>query len=450
MRNPLVLALAIAAPVAAAPQAPSDTLALVGVHIVTLAAVDSVLHDQTLLIADGRIVAVGPRQVVPVPATARRPEVTGRFVMPGLVDAHVHLEYFDDPAILRAFLRYGVTTVRNLDGRPHILAWRTQVARGELLGPRIVTAGPILDGAPPLREDNLSIGTAEEARRAVLEQHAAGYDFIKVYSRLSSSAYQAAVETARALQLPVAGHLPREVPLAAALAARQFSIEHLTDFDAVIEATDSPTRGRFHWSRLHLGIAADSARMAEAAGAVRDAGTWVVPTLLAQARSVASDAEVRRVLADPAMAVLPRDAAARWQQIHAQTTARIGPEDAPIIARGRANRAALVRALHRAGAGLAAGTDTPNPFVIPGVSLLEELAALVDAGLSPREALAVAIRGGAGIVGCPDSCGRIASGHEASIVVLSADPQADLSQLRHPIGVVVAGRWLPIQALAMP
>lgn len=108
--------------------------------------------------------------------------------MPGLADMHVHLEYFDDPRVLDLFLANGVTTVRNMDGRPYILEWRDRIVRHEWPGPRIHTAGPILDGDPPLRDDNLALGSAGDARRAVRDQKVAGYDFIKVYTNLSVEA----------------------------------------------------------------------------------------------------------------------------------------------------------------------------------------------------------------------------------------------------------------------
>lgn len=125
------------------------------------------LADQTVLVSGGSIVGLGHRDVVPVPETFNAIDGTGKYLMPGLADMHVHLEYNDDPRVLDLFLVNGVTTVRNMDGRPYILEWRDRIARGEWRGPTIHTAGPILDGDPPLRDDNLAIGLPDDARRAV-------------------------------------------------------------------------------------------------------------------------------------------------------------------------------------------------------------------------------------------------------------------------------------------
>jgi hypothetical protein len=146
---------------------------------------------------------------------------------------HVHLEYVEDPDILKLFVAHGVTTVRSMDGRPFILDWRERIASGALLGPRIVTAGPIIDGAPPARDDNLAVADAAAASKAVEAQASAGYDFIKTYVNLSPTAYAAVLAAAQVRALHVAGHVPRGVSLQAAAEA-QWSLEHLGDFAAAV------------------------------------------------------------------------------------------------------------------------------------------------------------------------------------------------------------------------
>ena len=170
-----------------------------------------------------------------------------------------------DPRVLDLFLANGVTTVRNMDGRPYILAWRDRIASGEIRGPAIHTAGPILDGDPPLREDNLAIGSAEDARRAVRDQTAAGYDFVKVYTNLSDEAYVAVLETAADNGLPVAGHVPRGLTVEDMLVSGIRSIEHVTELGDLVEAEDSPFRDGWHWSKLYLGMPADPDKFTDAA-----------------------------------------------------------------------------------------------------------------------------------------------------------------------------------------
>ena len=148
----------------------SEVTAFVGVTVLSMVAGEAAPQlNQTVVVEDDRIANVGPAPSVEVPAGARRVDGAGSFLMPGLADMHVHLEYFTEPTVLAAFLANGVTTVRNMDGRPYILDWKRQTASGDLLGPTIYTAGPLLDGDPPLRPDNTIVRDAEDARSVSID-----------------------------------------------------------------------------------------------------------------------------------------------------------------------------------------------------------------------------------------------------------------------------------------
>jgi hypothetical protein len=398
----------------------SNELAITRINVIDG---DAVLPNQTVLIRGDRIVATGER--VRVPRGATHIDGSGKYLMPGLVDAHVHLEYFDDPAVLRAFVEQGVTTVRNMDGRPQILQWR------ELGVPRIVTAGPILDGVPPLLPDNQSLATAEAAREAVRAQHALGYDFIKVYTNLSPDVYAAIAAEARALGMPVAGHVPRNVPFADAIKA-QNGIEHLADFMRWIEADDSPYRGRFHWSKLLTAAPLDAAKLASVAQQLAAAGVYVTPTLVQAAHSVAKPELLARWAADA-----PPQYRDEWEKRVRRQSERLEGEDWDVVERGTQQRREIVRALHRANVKLLAGTDTPNPFVVPGASLHQELQELVDAGLTIAETLDAATRAPCELMRL--DCGVIAPGKRADLLLLGGNPLDDLAHLR-PLTVIAAGR----------
>ncbi len=197
-------------------------LALVGVRVVPMTGT-GVLEDQTVLVQEGRIRALGPRDRIRIPLRSQRIDARGQVLLPGLLDMHVHLT---SRRALRRRLADGVTTVRNMRGEPLHLRWRDAVVEGRLLGPRIVTAGPVLDGRGSRLAAAVEVETPEEARRAVLAQAEAGYDFIKVYDGLSRASYAALMQAARDVGLPVAGHVPRAVGFEAALRAGQRSIEH--------------------------------------------------------------------------------------------------------------------------------------------------------------------------------------------------------------------------------
>ncbi len=424
--------------------------AFVGVNVLT-PGLAALLEDQTVLVQGDGIIAIGPTARIDVRRSTERIDGSGKVLMPGLVDAHVHLEYFDDPAVLGLFLANGVTSVRNMDGRPHLLAWRDSVARGAWLGPTIYTAGPILDGDPPLRDDNLAIADAVAARAAVAEQHAAGYDFIKLYVNLDADAYRAAIAEATARGLPAVGHVARTLAVADAIAAGQHAIEHLDAIGEAVEAEDSPFREGWHWSKLYVAMPLDTMRAAALATRLRDAGIYVVPTAVQADRVVLLDS-IRVLLAAAELQYVPASLRQRWDPAGYEPERRAaleeaGAEERELLLRGRENRLALIRILHRGGVRLAAGSDTPNDLVIPGFSLHDELANFVAAGLEPQDALAAATRDAAALLRQEHEFGTIEVGQRADLLLLEGDPRESLAVLRRPAGVMVRGRWLPAARL---
>jgi hypothetical protein len=446
--------LLLAACASAPPPGPADAVsedarvvAFTDVTVVAMTPEGGIVPGRTVVVRDGRIAEIGAVDSVRVPEDALLIDSRGRYLMPGLADMHVHLEHSDDPALLGLFVANGVTTVRNMDGRPYILTWREDVASGALTGPTIHTAGPILDGDPPFFDDNVRITTPEEARVEVLRQARAGYDFIKTYVNLDAESFRAIRQTAADAGLRVAGHAPRSVGLTGLLDQPIASLEHLADFAVLIEAEDSPFRGRFHWSKLYLGMPADSARMDAAARRIAATRMSVVPTLVERARSLADEATLERWLAEPDIAAMPRDVLRFWRERVHRTASRMSDEDWQLVERGRANRAALLRALHGAGVPLLVGTDTPNPFVVPGAAVHEELAAFVAAGLSEEAALSAATREAARFLGQLDEWGTVETGKRADLLLLTANPFQDVGAAARPVGVMLRGRWIPADRL---
>lgn len=422
--------------------------AFVGVSVLSMAEDEvAAVSDQTVLVSGGVIAHVGNRDQVSVPETFAVIEGAGRFLMPGLADMHVHLEYFDDPRVLDLFLANGITTVRNMDGRPYVLEWRDRIARREWPGPRIHTAGPILDGDPPLREDNLAIGSTGDARRAVRDQKAAGYDFLKVYTNISAEVYAVVLETASEHGLSVAGHVPRDVDVEDALISGIRSIEHITELGDLVEAEDSPFRDGWHWSKLYLGMPADTTRFALAARLVADSRVWVVPTMVQADRAIAPRATIDAWLAEPELAYVAARRRRIWQSLVARPLEWMDAEDWALVEAGRSNRLGLVSSLHDAGATLLLGTDAPNPFVVPGFSIHDELANFEVAGIDRGRILALATREAAVFLETDSEVGTVEVGKVADLILLDDSPLESLDVLQDPVGVMVGGAWLSSETL---
>jgi imidazolonepropionase-like amidohydrolase len=389
-----------------------------------------VLRDQTVLVENGRIVALGPASTLAVPHGARRIEGDGRYLMPGLIDMHAHV--WDTPE-LTLYVAYGVTTVRNMWGTPSHLSWRELTATGKLLGPKLYTAGPILDGEPPTWPAGV-LTDEQAAREEVQREKRAGYDFIKVYDGLRPEVWRALLDEAKKHRMPVVGHPPLAVGIEGAVAQGQATVEHLYGLEALAQRSDSPTahvatrkERRQAWPHV------DPTRLDDVARRLARSGTAFCPTLVLFKRHVAG-AEARRLYERPEMRfVFPL-----WRSWWTPTD----NDDASVKTSRDAwpLRLRAVRALHQAGAKLLVGTDSGNPFIIAGEAVHEELALLVDAGLSPYEALKAATRDAAEVLGDTE-LGTIELGKRADLLLLEKNPLDDIRNTTERTGVMVQGRW---------
>lgn len=409
---------------------------------------------RTVIVRDRRIMAVGPTGEVPVPPDALRVAGAGCTLLPGLCDMHVHIvphapgPGFDEAEAFRragqyllVFLANGVTTVRNMAGTPLHLALRGAVADGRIEGPRIFSCGPILETRftfPEIAEFGTLVETAEQGRAAVRAQKAAGFDYIKVYNDIDVEIYDAIIETAREVGIPVVGHVAFQKGLDGALKARQDSIEHLRsyDFAADTRPTDVP-RARYEgW--LHT----TPQRIRELAQRTAEAGVWNAPTMVVE-RGIRTDAEMQAPL-EPLPGFLPG-----WLRAELDgdgLEALFSSQQREALAKGRGARAEMVIALDRAGAGLLAGSDCPGCRLVPGRSLIRELELMVESGLSPWRALRTATTEAARFLGL-DGEGLVRPGARADLLLVEGDPLADIGALRRQVGVVANGRWLPAREI---
>jgi imidazolonepropionase-like amidohydrolase len=289
----------------------------------------------------------------------------------------------------------------------------------------MLVTGPLIAGEEQRWRHALA-RTQEEGRALVAEEARLGFDAVKIYDGLTRDTYDAIVEAADVAAIPFVGHVPRGVGLERVLESGQRSIEHVGQI-------------------AHAVASADSAALAEVARRIAGSGAWVTPTLASEeALSRRGTPWYAERLARPEVMLVDPGLVDWWRSLGEGT-----PEAAAAERRReyREGTAALVRALRDAGVPLLGGTDTPNPLMIPGFSLHEELAALVAAGLTPYEAIRAATAEAARFAEMEAEFGSIRVGARADLVLTDADPLADVSSLARPGAVVLRGEWLPRERL---
>ena len=412
----------------------ADSLAFRNVAVVPMDR-DIVLAAQTVVVSDGRITALGPVDRVAIPAAATVIEGGGRTLMPGLGEMHAHVPPHDRPdlqTVLDLFLANGITTLRGVLGEPGQLKLRGELASGERPGPRLYTAGPSLNGN--------TVSSPEDGAAKVRAYHDAGYDLLKLHPGLDNPRFDAIVQTAHEVGLMVVGHVSEAVGFDHALARRMDGIEHLDDFVRTLVPDGHPARSA---SPGFFGLAAaahaDPARIPELARRIAQAGTWISPTETIMVSAVGpldSDA----LLARPEFVYVGAETRANWRRLRAERFT--GPGfDAGIAARFLDLRRQLLRALHEAGARIILGSDAPQWFNVPGFSAHREMALMVEAGLSPYQALRTGTVNVARHLGAGDRRGMVRVGHEADLVLVEGNPLADIAAAGRVHGVMVAGRW---------
>jgi imidazolonepropionase-like amidohydrolase len=371
------------------------TIAIVNARVLTMTDA-GVLDGRTVIVRDGVIERIQANDA-PRPDDAAVLDAAGRYLMPALVDMHVHLRRADLPAYLAA----GIGTVRNMWGHSGIPPLMKEVAANQLLGPRIISTSPGLDGNPPQWPETQIVTTAEEADASVQRQVDAGWRTIKVYQSLSLSSYDAIAAAAKRSRIDFAGHVPTAVPVLHALEMGQRSIEHFSGYDRAVSRQGR--LGTWGW------IDVDTARFTALARATARTGTWNCPTLTIYAK-----------LAE--------------QHSASERTAVID------------NRRRFVRALEREGAPLLAGTDAGIDIVPPGTSLHDELAQFVAAGFSPARVLRAATADAGRFLGIA-GLGTIAPGAPADLLLVERDPLADIVNTRAIAGIVLRGDWYSLERL---
>ena len=445
MRHSLLLTMAfvVATPVRA------QSIAITGVSIVDpsiAASKQTGMTNQTVVVRNGVIESVGPSGMIAIPRGARLIDGRGKFLMPGLWDSHVHFMN-TGPSALPLYVALGVTSVREMGGYiDSTRAWQSRMRAGKLVGPRILTPGPVLE-APGYLDGvrqrsvrdprigqrvlpyRIGVGSAAEARRAIDSLVKLHVDFVKIRTTQSPEAYFAILQEARRAGLKVAGHAPSVTSLTVAVDSGQRDIEHA--FFPPLSRTPAETR-----DSVYLEFA--------------KWGTWYTPTLVVtRVVGLAPDSTKRAIFSDAAIRSDERQQYAspwllEWWRM--QVDERLVDTTSASVAAAREiyeSSVADVRRMRELGVLILAGTDAGSVLVYPGFALHEELRLLVeDAGFTPLEALWSAITGPARFAGLQDSLGGIAPGKIADLVLLDANPLDNIRNTRRIAAVVQGGRYL--------
>ena len=415
---------------------------------------------QSVAVEGGRISQVGDAKKVHAPKGAQVVNARGLYVIPGLWDMHVHV--WETERTFPLFIANGVLGVRNMGGHlDDLKRWRSQVINGELLGPRMVISGPLVDGLDPAHPDHsVIVHTPDEGRAAVDTLKQSGVDFIKVFDHLTPDEYKAIADECKKVGLPFAGHLPQGVWASDASTAGQLSIEHLLgsleesskNFDQIVRLGDglapSPAeRAARALARLRLEVnSLDPERLKHLADLFAANKTWQVPTLVAGKAMAFLNADA--TVKDPRLAYIGRADQKQWSDLRNRLLAENPPEYWELRRAAYQEELAITREYHRDGVPMLAGTDAGGPpFVIPGFDLHEELAALVGAGFAPLEALQSVTLHAAQFLGRDDDFGTVANGKAADLVLLDANPLDDIRNTQKIRAIVVQGKYLDRAAL---
>ena len=420
------------------PESEDRMLAIVGVGVLAMvpgaggetSLDETILLNQTVVVRGDRIEAVGPSDEIEVPELAEIVDGKGRFLIPGLADMHVHV---DHPSELGIYPAYGVTTVLNLRGLAKHLAWRDEIAGGASLRPTLLTTADYVDGYPPYMQPMMSFDSPEEAAAAVAEQKAAGYDYVKVYSRLSAEQFTAISEAARKAGIAVVGH-----------GSANYSLQELVAGQANVAHGEELIR--WYW---------DPDRPEESLDEIVDTlveGETAVTANLNFSRSLIRQKEdLEALLGQPEGRFLHP---AIFQPFRRENNRYARRDDAWLgrVRTGQELQKRLIKKLVDSGVAVLAGTDASTAGVYPGYSLVEELQEMVSAGLTPWQALRTATRNPGDFVartrpGAGSRFGRIESGYRADLVLLDKNPLDDIGNVAAVAGIVLRGTWYPRQEL---
>jgi|GEM_PF-373594 len=413
---------------------------------------EKVLKNRTVTIIDGKISRIEKSRKAKIADDAIVIDGRGKYLMPGLSDMHAH-PYSERDLML--YLANGVTSLRSMWGEKSLLALRERVRAGEVPGPFIVTSGRIVGGAKPHHFGTTAFASADQAE-ALIDAHIAdGYDYAKIYERVSLPAFNALAKAAKDRNFPIAGHVPMAVPLEHAMKLGMKSTEHMFGYLPAI----APPGHVVNLERGFVPLFADAKINIEAFGkgvldpktvydddrikalarTAAKTGAWTVPSLVVVEGVSGMGSYNSRSPETSYMSPTVQDFWAMFDGMTGQLYSENYRKGYRVFLDLNAK---VIKALHDAGANLLIGTDSPNPGVVTGFSVVDEMIHFEKAGLSRADVLRIATYDAARYFDRQDEVGSVSEGKIADLVLLDKNPLEDLEALRKPLGVMVRGQWL--------
>lgn len=396
-----------------------------------------ILENQTVVVKDGKIFSISESGKIKPSKNALIIDGKGKYLMPGLAEMHGHVPPVDDfepmKEVLMLFALNGITTVRGMLGHPKHLQLREMIRKNEIIAPDFYTTGPSFNGQ--------SVKTAQQAIDMVHQQKKAGYDYLKIHPGLTKETFEAMATTAKEVGIPFVGHISFDVGVWNSIEAGYSSIDHLDGFiEGIVPGIENISQEEVGLFGIYIAEKADESRIPELTKALKENNVWVVPTQ-ALAERWMSPEPVEEFANAHEMKYMDPETRQKWAD------SKRNLQQNPKYSKEKASefidlRRRIIRACNDEGVGLLLGCDAPQVLNVPGFSTHHELRYLVDAGLTPFEALKTGTINVARYVNKADNSGTLQAGAVANLVLLGGNPLQDIGQTKNIEGVCVGGKYL--------
>ena len=403
---------------------------------------ETVLKNQDVLVRNGEIISMGKTGTLTYNNNVRIIEGGGKYLMPGLAEMHAHVPPVDDlepmKEVLKLFLYNGITTIRGMLGHPRHLELRSKIRSGELVGPHFYTSGPSFNGN--------SVKSPETGAQMVRDQQQAGYDFLKLHPGLTKENFAAIAKAAKEFKIPFAGHVSYDVGVWRAIEAGYASIDHLDGFvESLVPAIENVPEQQLGAFGMFVAKNADTKKIPALMKALKEKNIWVVPTQALAERWFSPVKDAEAFAAEPEMIYMKEETIKNW--VNSKKNIMNNPNyKADEIKNFIELRRKLIAECQRHGVGLLLGSDGPQVFNVPGFSVHHELQFMVDAGLTPYQALQSGTINVAKYFNLANS-GMIKPGYRSDLVLLDANPLEKIGNSRKIAGVMIGKNWISKEEL---